>query len=121
MATSTIKMPEKFTPVDVSSHATISSAWTATSKKLIKLGSTVFFTVSGYTTSYVANNTYHMVTLDSTLKPKNSPVFLGVRTDGNYNVQGFHSVHVNASQSSIDVSASSTQGSYWFISGWFEV
>lgn len=121
MATSTIKMPERFTPEDVSSHATVNSAWTATSKKLIKLGSTVYFTASGYVASYVANNAYKMVTLDSTLKPKNSPVFLGVRTDGNYNVQGFHSVHVNASQSSIDVSASSTQGSYWFISGWFEV
>lgn len=121
MATSTIKMPETFTPVDVSSHATVNSAWTATSKKLIKLGNIVYFTVSGYATSYVANNTYRMVTLDSTLKPKNSPAFMGVRTDANYNVKGYHSVHVNMGQSSIDVSASTTQGSYWFLSGWFEV
>ena len=121
MAISTIKMPETFTPEDVSSHATINSAWSSTSKKFIKLGNTVYFTVSGYCTSYVANTRYKMVALDSTLQPKNAPVFMGVRTDANYNVQGYHSVHVNISLSTIDVSASSTQGSYWFISGWFEV
>lgn len=115
MATSIIKAD---TWVDVSSHANVVSAWSNVTKRFMRKGNVVLFTVSGYRPTYVAEFMYNMVELDSTIKPIYPADFLGHRGDSNYNLEGYHEVHINPS-GLIQAQASSTAGSWWYISGWY--
>lgn len=115
MATSTIKAD---TWVDVSSHATVVNAWSNVTKRFMRKGNVVMFAVGGYRSTYVTGFMYNMVELDSTIKPKYTADFLGHRGDSSYNIEGYHEVHINT-EGLIQVQASSTAGSWWYISGWY--
>ena len=106
--------------VDVSSKVTVSSAWSVSYKRFIKRGKRIDFEFEGYCTSYIANHTYDMLFLANDIKPKSLTAFLGHRTDGAFVPQGFHTVIANTN-ARIQVTASSTVGSYWFASGWYEI
>ena len=115
MATSKITAD---TWIDVSSHAKVVSAWSNVTKRFMRKGNVVMFAVGGFRQTYVEGFMYNMVELDSAIKPKYAADFLGHRGDPNYNIEGYHEVHINPS-GLIQVQAKGTVGSWWYISGWY--
>ena len=118
MANSTIKKMAHFE--EVSSKITIGSAWNVLYKRAYKVGNVVFFSIEATTGTYVAEAEYTIATLSNDIKPKYTVTMFGAVTDGNYIVKSTPSILCN-NNGTITVRTTNTNGSYWFINGWYYI
>lgn len=120
MATSTIKIATDFE--DISDKITFGGAWTQMHKKAFRVGRMVFFRLEASVGTYVAGTEYTMATIASGYRPKDvtSPS-TGHTTNGSYTPQGVLSCNVNYQNGNINVVASNTNGSYFFVQGFYEM
>ena len=118
MATSTIKKMSHFE--DVSSKITLGSAWNNLYKNAYRIGNMVFFTIEVTTSSYVAETEYTLATLSSDIKPKSTVAMFGAVTDSNYIVKSTSSI-LCKNNGTITIRTTNTNGSYWFINGWYYI
>jgi len=107
--------------IDVSAYVTLNAAWSSASKSFKKRGNRVFFNINGYTTSYIAKNSYNIATIRDPIKPKTPFVFPGITTDVNYVPVGTVAVRANVTDGAITVIPNTSTGGYWFLHGWYEV
>lgn len=105
---------------DVSSKITIGSAWNVLYKRAYKVGNVVFFSIEATTDTYVAEAEYTIATLSNDIKPKYTVTMFGAVTDGNYIVKSTPSI-LCKNNGTITVRTTNTNGSYWFINGWYYI
>ena len=105
---------------DVSSKITIVSAWNVIYKRAYKVGNVVFFSIEATTSIYVAEAEYTIATLSDDIKPKYTIAMFGEVTDGNYIVKSTPSI-LCKNNGTITVRTTNTNGSYWFINGWYYI
>ena len=118
MANSTIKKMAHFE--EVSSKITIGSAWNVIYKRAYKVGNVVFFSIEATTDTYVAEAEYTIATLSDDIKPKYTISMFGAVTDENYIVKSTPSI-LCKNNGTITVRTANTDGSYWFINGWYYI
>lgn len=69
---------------DISSEITFGSSWTNLHRSAYKVGNMVYFTLEGYTSSFVAGTEYTMATITNGYRPAKNYPFTGHTTDGNF-------------------------------------
>ena len=106
---------------DVSSKITIVSAWNVIYKRAYKVGNVVFFSIEAATSTYEAETEYTFATLSNDIKPEYpTKVMFGAVTDGNYNVKSIPSILCKYN-GTLTVITTNTNGSYWFVNGWYYI
>lgn len=114
------KVCEAISALDISTHLTFNSAWTNLHKSAYKVGNMVYFTLEGYTSTFVAGTEYTIVTIDSGYRPSKNYPFTGHLTDSNFKPVGIVTCFANTN-GTVTVRASNTSGNYFFISGFFKI
>lgn len=111
---------DKFNYEDISDKLTLGGAWTGIIKKAILINRVVFYTIEATTSSFIANYQYTIATFASGYRPKANVIGNGYTTDGGFAPKAIVSV-LTQTTGAVRVSASATTGSYFFVTGWFNI
>lgn len=105
---------------DISEHLKLGGAWTEIIKKAYISNGVVFYMIEASTQTFIANNQYTIATFDAGYRPKANVIGNGYTTDGGFAPKAIVSV-LTQTTGAVRVSASATTGSYFFVTGWFNI
>lgn len=105
---------------DISEHLKLGGAWTEIIKKAYISNGVVFYMIEASTSIFIANNQYTIATFDAGYRPKANVIGNGYTTDGGFAPKAIVSV-LTQTNGAVRVSASATTGSYFFVTGWFNI